>query len=182
MGQIKNIKLHIVTDIKSCNMDIVETKEDEVVEWKDYTYGSDTIVSPHTNKPYIYDEALAVSYTYWCNLCHVKLNTAKSVINHFTGQRHRAKCGILLNVFERKSEGEVDESDKKSKVDINCEGRQKREHKRQKEYERQKRRRKERRNKERLKREAQDVAGRVNPLMSIPSPYPFQAGGYFHTG
>merc|ERR1711962_1727808 len=97
MGQIKNIKLHIVTDIKNITNNMaaaavalpvatpsLATKTEAVIRHKDTVR-----VSTLTNRP-INAANPPKPDIYWCEPCKIKLTNPLASLKHFTSQDHAA--------------------------------------------------------------------------------------------
>merc|ERR1711962_641591 len=97
MGQIKNIKLHIVTDIKNITNNMaaaavalpvatpsLATKTEAVIRHKDTVR-----VSTLTNRP-INAANPPKPDIYWCEPCKIKLTNPLASLKHFTRQDHAA--------------------------------------------------------------------------------------------
>merc|ERR1712013_594064 len=106
MGQIKNIKLHIVTDIKRVHLNEITTFTTTRMVTSDYSdvyekplapfkHSPETLISATTNRPT--KEVGIKPHIYWCEVCKIKLTHPMAAIAHFAGTTHLSNAGFVKN-------------------------------------------------------------------------------------
>merc|ERR1712013_632661 len=115
MGQIKNIKLHIVTDIKNKSIfrmaavavappvvapTLTLPAQKPASSSTKVLRHKDTVrVSALTNRPISGPPKVDV---YWCEPCRVKLTTPLASLKHFTGKQHLHVVNVEKHNLKRK--------------------------------------------------------------------------------
>ena len=62
------------------------------MDLKNHVYGSDIVISQHTNRPVLSTECMRNKFPiFWCGICKLELNVPVVAIQHMNGRSHRAK-------------------------------------------------------------------------------------------